>query len=590
MRTNYCGHLNIAHKGKKITLCGWVHRRRDLGGLIFIDMRDHEGVVQVFFDPKSKDLFKKASELRNEFCIKITGTVRVRPEKPKNKNMPTGDIEIFAEDLDVFNKSEPLPIDINQINTEEHRLKYRYLDLRRPEMSARLRTRAKITSFVRNFMDSEGFVDIETPILAKSTIAGARDYLVPSRIHKGKFYALPQSPQLFKQFLMISGFDRYYQIVKCFRDEDLRADRQPEFTQIDVETSFMTADQVRILMERMIRQLWLKIKSIDLGDFPVMTFSTAMHRYGSDKPDLRNPLELVDIADIVKNTTFTIFTVPANDPEGRVIALKVPGGAKMTRKQINHYSQLIGIYGATNLTWMKINKLEQGLYGIQSPISKYFNENIINEILERTNAKNSDILLFSADNKKIVTNAMGALRLTVGRDFELTNLNKWRPLWVINFPMFEKNEEGVFSSMHHPFTAPLNLSITDLINKPQEALANAYDMVINGYEVGGGSVRIHQHDIQKTVFNILGINDKEQDEKFSILLDALKYGTPPHAGLAFGLDRLVMLLTGTENIRDVMAFPKTATAACLMTNAPSHATFNSLKEIGIAIIKKNKEI
>lgn len=589
MRTNYCGQLNIAHEGQKVTLSGWVNRRRDLGGLIFIDMRDREGIVQVFFDPDRKDIFEKASELRNEFCIQITGTVRARPDSQKNKDMATGEIEVFAEELNVFNKSEPLPLDSNQTNTEERRLKYRYLDLRRPEMSERLRTRAKITSFVRNFMDNEGFLDVETPMLTKATPEGARDYLVPSRVHKGKFYALPQSPQLFKQLLMMSGIDRYYQIVKCFRDEDLRADRQPEFTQIDVETSFMTAEQVREIMERMIRNLWLEVKGVDLGNFPIMTFTEAMRRYGSDKPDLRNPMELVDVADIVKGVEFAVFSGPANDPKGRVAALKVPGGAAMTRKQIDEYGQFVGIYGAKGLAWMKVNERAQGLEGIQSPVAKFLNEDVINQLLDRTGAVDGDILLFGAGAKNVVTDSMGALRLKVGRDFELTDLNSWQPLWVIDFPMFEDNGEGGLTAMHHPFTSPKDFSPEELASKPEEAVANAYDMVINGYEVGGGSVRIHRNEMQQTVFSILGINEEDQREKFGFLLDALKYGTPPHAGLAFGLDRLVMLLTGTDNIRDVIAFPKTTAAACLMTNAPSHANPDALTELAIAVVAKDEE-
>ncbi|EOV8088478.1 aspartate--tRNA ligase [Providencia huaxiensis] len=589
MRTNYCGQLNIAHEGQKVTLSGWVNRRRDLGGLIFIDMRDREGIVQVFFDPDRKDIFEKASELRNEFCIQITGTVRARPDSQKNKDMATGEIEVFAEELNIFNKSEPLPLDSNQTNTEERRLKYRYLDLRRPEMSERLRTRAKITSFVRNFMDKEGFLDVETPMLTKATPEGARDYLVPSRVHKGKFYALPQSPQLFKQLLMMSGFDRYYQIVKCFRDEDLRADRQPEFTQIDVETSFMTAEQVREIMERMIRNLWLEVKGVDLGNFPIMTFAEAMRRYGSDKPDLRNPMELVDVADIVKDVEFAVFSGPANDPKGRVAALKVPGGAAMTRKQIDEYGQFVGIYGAKGLAWMKVNERAKGLEGIQSPVAKFLNENVINQLLDRTGAVDGDILLFGAGAKNVVTDSMGALRLKVGRDFEITNLNSWQPLWVIDFPMFEEDGEGGLTAMHHPFTSPKDFTPEELASKPEEAVANAYDMVINGYEVGGGSVRIHRNEMQQTVFSILGINEEDQREKFGFLLDALKYGTPPHAGLAFGLDRLVMLLTGTDNIRDVIAFPKTTAAACLMTNAPSHANPDALTELAIAVVAKDEE-
>ncbi|WYW97413.1 aspartate--tRNA ligase [Proteus vulgaris] len=587
MRTNYCGQLNSAHVGQKVTLCGWVNRRRDLGGLIFIDMRDREGIVQVFFDPEQKEAFSQASELRNEFCIQVTGTVRARPDSQVNKNMATGEIELAAESLSIFNRSEPLPLDSNQTNTEERRLTYRYLDLRRPEMSDRLKTRAKITSFVRRFMDGEGFLDVETPMLTKATPEGARDYLVPSRVHKGKFYALPQSPQLFKQLLMMSGFDRYYQIVKCFRDEDLRADRQPEFTQIDVETSFMSADQVREVMERMIHALWLDILNVDLGAFPVMTFAEAMRRYGSDKPDLRNPMELKDIADLVKDVEFSVFAQAANDEKCRVIALRVPGGASLTRKNIDEYTQFVGIYGAKGLAWMKVNESAKGIEGVQSPIAKFLTNDVVNAILEKTGATDGDLIFFGAGRKGTMSDAMGALRLKVGRDLELTDLNAWKPLWVIDFPMFEEDEEtGSLSAMHHPFTSPKDLSPAELTAHPVGAVANAYDMVINGYEVGGGSVRIHRNEMQQAVFSILGISPDEQQEKFGFLLDALKFGTPPHAGLAFGLDRLVMLLTGTDNIRDVIAFPKTTAAACLMTNAPSFANADSLKELAIAVTQK----
>ncbi|MDG6480967.1 aspartate--tRNA ligase [Glaesserella parasuis] len=581
MRSHYCGVLNRTHVGEQVTLSGWVHRVRNLGRFIFMQIRDREGIVQVFFDEKDEALFKQASTLRAEACVQIKGEVIARDTSQINKEMATGEIEVLVKELVVYNNSDVLPLDFNQNNTEEQRLKYRYLDLRRPEMAERLKTRAKITSFVRRYMDDNGFLDIETPMLTKATPEGARDYLVPSRVHKGKFYALPQSPQLFKQLLMMSGFDRYYQIVKCFRDEDLRADRQPEFTQIDVETTFMTAPEVRAMMEKMIRGLWLDCLNVDLGEFPQMTFAEAMRRYGSDKPDLRNPLELVDVADILKDVEFKVFSGPANDPEGRVAVIRVPNGAEITRKQIDEYTQFVGNYGAKGLAWAKVNDVNAGLEDLQSPIAKFLTDDVVKALLARVNAQNGDIIFFGADSEKVVTDAMGALRLKVGRDLGLTDLTAWKPLWVVDFPMFEKDDEGNWSAMHHPFTAPKDLSPEELVQNPKGAVANAYDMVINGYEVGGGSVRIFDPKMQQTVFGILGINEEEQKEKFGFLLDALKFGTPPHAGLAFGLDRLTMLITGTENIRDVIAFPKTTAAACLMTDAPSFGNPKALAELAI---------
>ncbi len=593
MRSHYCGALTAQHVGQQVSLCGWVNRRRDLGGLIFVDLRDREGLVQVFFDPDLTELFAQAGELRAEFCVKIEGNVRARPDSQVNADMATGAVEVYASSLTILNKSPALPLDFNQNNSEEQRLKYRYLDLRRPLMSDRLKFRAKVTSFVRNFMDSHGFMDIETPILTKATPEGARDYLVPSRTHKGQFFALPQSPQLFKQLLMMAGMDRYYQIVKCFRDEDLRADRQPEFTQIDIETSFMTAVEVRAVTEKMARQLFNEMLQLDLGEFPQMTYNEAMRLYGSDKPDLRNPMSFVDIADLVKDVEFKVFSGPANDPKGRVVALKVPGAAeKVSRKDIDGYTAFVGIYGAKGLAWLKVNDINAGVEGIQSPVAKFLTPEIVAEVLTRTGAQNGDLIFFGADRYKVVCEAMGALRLKLGEELGLT-VPGWRPLWVIDFPMFEENDDGSFSAVHHPFTSPLDTDA--FLNTPMaeldlgNLLSNAYDMVLNGTELGGGSVRIHSSDVQAKVFQLLGISDEEAAEKFGFLLEALRYGAPPHAGLAFGLDRLVMLMTGATSIRDVMAFPKTATAACPLTDAPGFANPQQLAELSVQVVIKEQK-
>ncbi|MCE9678791.1 aspartate--tRNA ligase [Shewanella sp. AS1] len=590
MRSHYCGDVNGSHVGEEVTLVGWVNRSRDLGGVVFLDLRDREGIVQVVYDPDLPEVFEVASTLRSEFCVQVKGLVRARPDSQVNDQMRTGEIEVLGKELLILNSAAPLPInmDKNQHNTEEQRLKYRYLDLRRPEMAERIIFRSKVTSAVRRFLDGNDFLDIETPILTKATPEGARDYLVPSRTYKGQFFALPQSPQLFKQLLMMSGFDRYYQIVKCFRDEDLRADRQPEFTQIDIETSFMTSEQVMAKTEEMIRGLFLELLNVDLGEFPKMPFSEAMRRFGSDKPDLRNPLELIDVADLVKDVDFKVFQEPANDSEGRVAVLCVPGGAALSRKQLDEYGKFVNIYGAKGLAWMKVNELAKGLEGIQSPVLKFLNETVVNGIVERTGAKDGDLILFGADKANIVCEAMGALRLKVGEDFNLLQ-GEWKPLWVVDFPMFERTSDGGLHAMHHPFTAPSGITPEQLEADPTAALSDAYDMVLNGCELGGGSVRIHNSEMQSAVFRILGINAEEAQEKFGFLLEALKYGTPPHAGLAFGLDRIIMLMTGASSIRDVMAFPKTTTAACPLTNAPGFANPVQLDELGIAVVEAAKK-
>jgi aspartyl-tRNA synthetase len=581
MRTHYCGQVNAELAEQQVTLCGWVNKRRDLGGLIFIDLRDREGLIQVVFDPDQKALFEQAEKLRQEFCVQITGTVNRRPESQVNASMKTGEVELLASELNILSRSEPLPIDFNSQVSEEARLRYRYLDLRRPQMNEKLQFRAKVTSAVRRFLDDNGFLDIETPMLTRATPEGARDYLVPSRTHKGRFFALPQSPQLFKQLLMMSGFDRYYQIVKCFRDEDLRADRQPEFTQIDIETSFMTAEQVMEVTENMTRELFDKLLGIELGEFPSMTWHEAMKRYGSDKPDLRNPLELVDVADLLKDVEFKVFSGPANDEKGRVAVIRLPGQAEnVSRKMIDEYTNFVGIYGAKGLAWIKVNDLAQGRDGLQSPILKFLPDDALNAILERTEAATGDILFFGSDKANTVAEAMGALRLKLGEDFGLVS-DEWKPLWVVDFPMFEEDDDGSLAALHHPFTAPVNVTPDELRANPAQALSNAYDMVLNGVEVGGGSTRIFENEMQQAVFEVLGIGKEEAQEKFGFLLEALKYGTPPHAGLAFGLDRLVMLMVGANSIRDVIAFPKTTTAACVLTDAPGLANPEALNELGV---------
>ncbi len=586
MRSHYCGHVTEALAGQEVTLVGWVNRARNMGGVVFLDLRDREGIVQVVYDPDLEEAFATASSLRSEFCVQVKGLVRLRPDSQINRNMGTGAIEVLGKELVIINRAEPLPIDFNTDVSEEQRLKYRYLDLRRPEMSARLKFRAKVTSEVRRFLDDAGFMDVETPILTAATPEGARDYLVPSRTHKGQFFALPQSPQLFKQLLMMSGMDKYYQIVKCFRDEDLRADRQPEFTQIDIETSFMSAEQVMAEMESMIRTLFSKMLNVDLPVFPHMTYADAMRRFGSDKPDLRNPLELVDVADLLKDVEFKVFSGPANDPEGRVTSLRIPGGAELSRKQLDDYTKFVGIYGAKGMAWIKINEAGAGINGVQSPVAKFLSDDIVNAIVARNAAQAGDIILFGADSYKIVTDAMGALRIKAGEDFNLLS-GEWAPLWVVDFPMFEK-ADGRYYALHHPFTAPRDMTPAELEANPDGALSDAYDMVLNGVELGGGSVRIHQAEMQAAAFRVLGIQDEEAREKFGFLLDALKYGTPPHAGLAFGLDRLVMLMVGAESIREVMAFPKTTTAACPLTNAPGLANPDQLQELGIMPVPSAK--
>ena len=589
MRTHYCGELNAEHIGDSITVCGWVHRRRDHGGVIFLDLRDRQGLLQVVVDPDTEEAFATADRARSEWVMQVTGLVRTRPEGTVNAEMPTGEIEVLGREVRVLNTADTPPFQLDEHSKvgEEVRLKHRYMDLRRSEMLENLMLRSRVTTFVRNFLSDHGFVDTETPILTRATPEGARDYLVPSRIHKGEFFALPQSPQLFKQLLMVAGLDRYFQIAKCFRDEDLRADRQPEFTQIDLEMSFADEDTVMDLTESMIRELFKTEMDLDLGDFPRMSFAEAMARFGSDKPDLRIPLELVDIQDLMASVDFKVFSGPANDPNGRVAVLKVPGGATISRKEIDDYTQFVGQYGAKGLAWVKVNALAEGLNGLQSPILKFMPNDVVMSLISRVHADDGDILFFGADSARIVSDALGALRVKLGHDLKLLT-HEWAPLWVVDFPMFEDAGEGQVTALHHPFTAP-TVDPASLKANPLNTLSRAYDMVLNGTELGGGSIRIHDKGMQQAVFEVLNIPEEEQQEKFGFLLDALRYGTPPHGGLAFGLDRLVMLMLSATSIRDVIAFPKTQSATCLLTDAPGAVSSEQLKEVGVRIRQDKTE-
>lgn len=588
MRSHYCGELNESHVDQEVSLCGWVHRRRDHGGVIFLDLRDRDGLTQVVFDPDRAESFATAEGVRNEFVVRVKGTVRLRPEGTVNADMSTGKIEVLGKELDILNsaRTPPMQLDEHEKVGEDVRLRYRYIDLRRPEMAARLRFRSKVANTVRNFLDDHGFLDIETPLLTKATPEGARDYLVPSRTHPNRFFALPQSPQLFKQILMAAGMDRYYQIAKCFRDEDLRADRQPEFTQIDVETSFMDEEQIMSVMEALIVQVFKTHLDVDLGTFPRMTYAEAMRRYGSDKPDLRIDLELVDIAEQMKQVDFKVFSGPANDAASRVVALRVPDGASLSRKVIDDYTNFVGIYGARGLAWIKVNDINAGMDGLQSPIIKFIGEDVIAGLMQELGAETGDIIFFGADKANVVNEAMGALRLKVAADLGKVR-DGWAPLWVVDFPMFEVDSDGSLTSLHHPFTAP-SCSAEELASNPAAALSRAYDMVLNGTELGGGSVRINRPDMQQAVFTVLGIGEEEAREKFGFLLDALSYGCPPHGGIAFGFDRLIMLMTGASSIRDVIAFPKTQSAACPLTDAPGAVSSKQLRELNIRLREQPK--
>lgn len=583
MRTHFCGLIDETLAEQQVTLCGWVQRRRDLGGLVFIGMRDHHGVVQVVIEPDNKAAFEVADKLRNEYCIKVTGTVQMRPESQWNADMHTGKIELLGETIEVLNAAEPLPLLMSDDDSEEVRLRYRYLDMRRPRMQRNLRLRTRLTRAIRQHLDGMDFQDIETPILTKATPEGARDYLLPSRVNPGKFYALPQSPQLFKQLLMMGGMDRYYQIARCFRDEDLRADRQPEFTQLDIEMAFVEEADVQNMAETLIKHCFKNVLDVELSDFPRMSWHEAMERYGSDKPDLRIALELISVDDLVASCDFKVFSGPANDDSGRIAMLRVPGGAQFSRKKIDEYTAFTGKYGAKGLAWIKVNDIGQGVTGVQSPIAKFLDDNVINQLIERSGSQAGDMLLFGAGAASMVNHSMGALRLQVGQDVDIVE-SGWRPLWVVDFPMFEWDEETQrYYALHHPFTAPTADDISALQQNAATALSRGYDMVMNGAEIGGGSIRIHRPEMQQAVFELLGISAPEAQERFGFLLEALKYGCPPLGGIAFGVDRIATLMTGEDSIRDVIAFPKTASASCPLTEAPSVIADDQLAELSVAI-------